>query len=110
MALDISTESLIDAHGVKSSRVASYVGRSRLQLLSRLMTDRKASVVVGNILITIIAALSKSFLEAVAFVNEHGFIVAGAMHGSVGSQLLNLNKLILKETLFFTHLQSSRFN
>ena len=68
MALDISTESLIDAHGVKSSRVASYVGRSRLQLLSRLMTDRKASVVVGNILITIIAALSKSFLEAVAFV------------------------------------------
>ena len=110
MALNIASEAFVDAEGIEASRVASDVGRRWLQLLRRLVADREATVIISNVLVTIIAALSKAFLEAVALVHQYGLVVAGAVHSSVGSQLLNLNKLILKETLFFTHLQSSRFN
>ena len=69
VALDIASEAFVDAEGIKASRVASYVGRRRLQLLRRLVADREATVIVSNVLVTIIAALSKAFLEAVALVD-----------------------------------------
>ena len=69
VALDIASEALVDSEGVEASRIASYEGRARLQLLRRLVADREATVIVSNVLITIIAALSKAFLEAVALVH-----------------------------------------
>ena len=52
------------------------------------MPDREASVIVRNVFITIVSALPKAFLEAVALVNKDRFEVPRAVHGaSVDSRI-----------------------
>ena len=89
MGLHVVAHSLVDAHGVEAAWVPSDIGSWWLELRRGLVPDREASVIVRNVFITIVSALPKAFLKAVALVDEDRFEVPGAVHGaSVDSRIL----------------------
>ena len=67
--LDIVSHGFIAAQRVESPRVLRYVRCRRSHLVRRRMPYRETTVVIGDIFVSIVAALAEAFLEAVAFVH-----------------------------------------
>ena len=73
MGPNIISDSFINSKRVKGSWfLICDVHSARLELVRGLMTDTESSVIVGNILISIIATLSELFLKRVTFVDQYG--------------------------------------
>ena len=70
MRLDIVAIGLVLAERIERSRTAvGDVSRTRLHLLRRSMPNGKASIIIGDVLIPVVAALTETFLKAVTFVD-----------------------------------------
>ena len=69
VTFDVGAMNLIDAQRVKDPRGLGHIHRAWLDLLGGRMRNGETSVVVGDVLVTVVAALSEALLEAVALVD-----------------------------------------
>ena len=70
MRLDIVAIGLVLAERIERSRTAvGDVCRTWLHLLRRSMPNGKATIIIGDVLIPVVAALTETFLKAVTFVD-----------------------------------------
>jgi len=76
MRLDIVSNSFVTTKRIESSGIASYISRSWVHLMCWRVANRETAIVVRDILIAIVAALSESSLESITLVDEDGFKVA----------------------------------
>ena len=76
MRLDIVFVSLVDSHRIESVRVARNVHRRRLELCRWLVTNCESSIIVSNVLVSIVATLTEAFFKAIALVDEFRFVVS----------------------------------
>ena len=69
MRLDIVSISLVLAERIEGSWTAvGDVCRAWLQLRRRFMSNGKATIIVGHVLVSIISTLTETLLKAVTFV------------------------------------------
>lgn len=68
------------AEAVESTWWLSYISCAWFNLGRRLMRDCESTIVIGDILVPIVSALSKSLLEAVSFIQENRFEMTWTMH------------------------------
>ena len=70
MRLDVVAIGLVLAEGIERSWTAvGDVCCTWLHLLRRFMSDGKSTVIIGHVLISIVAALTETFLKAVTLVD-----------------------------------------
>ena len=70
MRLDVVAIGLVLAEGIERSWTAvGDVCRTWLHLLRRSVPNGKATIIIGDVRISIIAALTETFLKAVTFVD-----------------------------------------
>ena len=63
----------INAEAVESTRWLRYIRSTRLKLSRRCMGNRESTIVVRDVLVPVVAALSESLLETISFIEEDGF-------------------------------------
>lgn len=76
MAFDFVSSDCVHAHRVDGTGWLCHVHCRRLELGGGLVCRREATVVVGDIGVTVVAALAESFLVGTTFVNEDWFEMA----------------------------------
>ena len=70
MRLDIVSIGLVLAERIERSWTAvGDVSRTWLHLRRSFMSNGKAAIIIGHVLVSIVAALTESFLKAVTFVD-----------------------------------------
>ena len=78
--LDIVALSSVYTREARWLGMPSDISGAWVHLMGRRVRDREAAIVVGDVLVSIVAALAEAFFEAIALVYEDGFVVAGAVH------------------------------
>ena len=76
MRFDVVADCLVDPHRVERARVTSYVSCRGLNLRRRSVAYRKSAIVISDVLVSVVAALTETFLVATTLVDEDGFEVA----------------------------------
>ena len=69
VGLHIISVCFVDAHGVEGPRIPCHISRARFELCGRSVCYSEASVIVCNVLVTIVSTLSETFLESISFVD-----------------------------------------
>ena len=72
MGLYIISDSSINSKRVERSWfLVCYVHSARFELVRWLMPDAESSVIIGNVLISIITTLTELFLKSVTFIDQY---------------------------------------
>ena len=74
--LDVVALSSVYTREARWLGMPSDISGAWVHLMGRRVRDREAAIVVGDVLVSIVAALSESLLVLVSFIKEYWFVVA----------------------------------